>query len=70
MAKATTSQPDVLTVEEARKRLRLGRNAIYDAIRNREVPSVRIGKRILVPRLAFEALLRGEVAQPKPAAGR
>jgi excisionase family DNA binding protein len=58
-----TPQPDVLTVEEARQRLRLGRNAIYDAIKNRQVPSVRIGKRILVPRLAFEAMLRGEVQQ-------
>jgi excisionase family DNA binding protein len=58
---------EILTVEEARQRLRISRNAIYQAIERREVPSVRIGKRILIPRAAFEALLRGE-APPARAA--
>jgi excisionase family DNA binding protein len=60
----TKPEPDVLTVEEARKRLRIGRNAIYDAIARSEVPSIRLGRKILVPRLALEALLRGEGRAP------
>lgn len=58
--KSKASQPDVLTVEEARKRLRIGRNAVYDAIARKEIPSIRIGRKYLVPRVAFEAMLRGE----------
>ena len=50
-------EPDVLTVEEARKRLRLGRSAMYAAIKRREIPVLRIGRRILVPRVALEKLL-------------
>jgi len=61
MAQETNFQPDVLTVEEVRKRLRLGRNAMYDAINNGQVPSIRLGRRILIPRVAFEAMLRGEI---------
>lgn len=39
----------------------INRNAIYDAIVDRsEVPSIRLGRKILEPRLALEALLRGE----------
>lgn len=54
------AQPDVLTVEEARKRLRIGRNAVYDAIARKEIPTIRIGRKFLVPRVAFEAMLRGD----------
>ena len=57
-------QPDVLTVEEVRKRLRLSRNGVYDAIARREIPSLKFGRRIVVPRVAFEALLRGEGTVP------
>jgi excisionase family DNA binding protein len=44
------SLPDALTVEEGRSVLRLGRNAIYEAIGLGEIPPVRIGRRILIPR--------------------
>lgn len=60
MTKNTKPTPDVLTVEEARKRLRIGRNAIYEALARNEIPSIRIGRKYLVPRVAFEAMLRGE----------
>lgn len=65
MAKKTTSQqpqadPEVLTPEEARQKSRSGRNAFYEAIKRGEVPSIRIGKKILIPRARYEAMLRGE----------
>ncbi len=62
MTKGSKETPDVLTIEEARKVLRLGRNAAYQGIANGEIPSIRIGRRILVPRVALENMLRGEVA--------
>lgn len=52
-----TSEPLVLTVEEAAKLLRIGRGAAYQAVRAGELPSLRIGRRILVPRHALMSAL-------------
>ena len=49
--------PDVLTPEETAKLLRIGRNAAYEAIQRGDIPSVRIGRRILVPKLALQRML-------------
>ena len=46
-----------LDVPEAGKLLGLGRNAAYEAAAKGEIPTIRIGKRILVPRAAFERML-------------
>jgi excisionase family DNA binding protein len=52
--------PDVLTIAEAARRLRIGRNTAYEAARRGELPVVRIGRRLLVPRLALERVLGGD----------
>ena len=44
------SESLVLTVEEAAKLLRVSRGSAYEAVRTGELPSVRIGRRILIPR--------------------
>jgi excisionase family DNA binding protein len=49
---------EVLTVDEAAKVLRLGRSAAYKAVRAKEIPSIRIGRRILVPVAALDDKLR------------
>jgi excisionase family DNA binding protein len=57
--------PDILTVPEVMKLLRIGRNTTYEAIRSGALPSIRIGRRILVPKKALELfLLEGPVVQP------
>ena len=48
----------VLSVQEAAEVLRLSRNSCYEAIRRGEIPSLRIGKRILIPRVALEKMLQ------------
>ena len=48
----TDDTDDVLTVEEAAKLLRIGRNALYDAISRGEVPHLRVGKLIRLSRTA------------------
>ena len=48
-----------LTVEEAASVLRLSRTSAYAAVRDRTLPSVKIGRRYLVPRVALERLLGG-----------
>lgn len=49
-----------MTVEEAAKYLGIGRRQAYEAINRGELPSLRLGRRILVPRARLEALLTGE----------
>jgi excisionase family DNA binding protein len=52
----------VITVEEAAEILRISRNGAYEAVKRKEIPSIRIGRRVLVPRIALEKMLRGEAA--------
>ena len=47
---------------DAGQMLGLGRNATYDAVVRGEIPVLRIGRRILVPRKALERLVNGEAA--------
>ena len=42
-----------MTVEEAGKLLGIGSSSAYGAIRGGELPSLKIGRRILVPRSAL-----------------
>jgi excisionase family DNA binding protein len=49
----------ILTVEEARKALGLSRGSMYQAIASKQISSIRIGKRILIPRNALTKLLEG-----------
>jgi excisionase family DNA binding protein len=51
----------VLTVSETARVLRIGRNQAYDAVRRGDIPSIRVGRRILVPRHALEQLLNRSV---------
>lgn len=52
-------QRATLTVDEAALRLGIGRNAAYDAVKRGEIPSIRIGRRLLVPVAALERMLAG-----------
>jgi excisionase family DNA binding protein len=45
------------TIEEAAKALGIGRTLAYEAIKRGEIPTIRIGRRLLVPRSALDQLL-------------
>lgn len=51
------SLPDVLTISQTARFLGIGRNTAYEAARRGELPCLRIGKRILVPKQALEQRL-------------
>ena len=51
-----------LTIEEAARALGIGRNQGYLAAKRGDIPVIRIGKRMLVPRAALERMLEGERA--------
>jgi excisionase family DNA binding protein len=46
-----------LTVEEVASLLGLGRTAAYEAARRGEIPTRRLGRRVLIPVPAFQAWL-------------
>lgn len=46
-----------ISVPEAARRLGIGRNQGYECARRGEIPTIRLGKRLLVPLAAFEAML-------------
>jgi excisionase family DNA binding protein len=48
--------PLFLEVEEAAKFIGIGRSTAYDAVRRGEIPVVRFGRRLRVPRGALLAL--------------
>ena len=53
------TQPTTLvyTIQEAAILLNLGRSSMYQAVRTGAVPSVKLGRRILIPRTALEQFL-------------
>jgi excisionase family DNA binding protein len=55
--------PDVLTVDEAAAYLRLARSSVYQAVRERVIPSVRIGRRVVIPKRALARLLEPETRE-------
>ena len=46
-----------LSVPEAGRRLGLGKNASYEAARRGELPVLRFGRKLRVPRVAYERML-------------
>lgn len=48
-----------MTIEEAAKALGVGRNKAYEAAKAGQIPTIKIGKRRLVPIVAFEKMLKG-----------
>jgi excisionase family DNA binding protein len=49
----------VLTPEQARRVLGIGRNTMYEAIRTGQVAAVRFGRRLVIPREQLRRLLSG-----------
>lgn len=52
-----------LTVEEAAEALGISRAFAYEAVARGEIPCIRIGRRILVPKVALERMLTTNFVQ-------
>ena len=53
------SYPDVVSVEEIRQMLRIGKNAVYALLKDGEIKSIKVGKRYIVPKkYVIEFLLK------------
>lgn len=47
-----------ITVPEAASMMGICRNFAYELVREGKLPSIRLGKRILIPRIALEEMLK------------
>ncbi len=63
---ALADMPLAMTVEEAAGVLRIGRSAAYAAARSGDLPVIRVGRCLRVPRDRLEALLAGRLDDPSP----
>lgn len=64
MEKPFQSNETTLSVQEAARVLRIGRNAAYEAVQRGEIPSIRIGRLIRVPRVALDRMLEAAGTPP------
>jgi len=57
MQAISASERQTYTVTEAGKLLGLSKNSAYEAVRSGQIPAIRIGARLLVPKVALDRLL-------------
>jgi excisionase family DNA binding protein len=50
-----TERKERITIEEIAGRLSIGRLAVYTLLQHREIPAIRLGRRWIVTRYAYEA---------------
>jgi excisionase family DNA binding protein len=55
--KSDNAERLVMTVPEAGVKLGLGRNASYEAAQRGDIPTIRIGRLLRVPKAAFHRML-------------
>ncbi len=63
------AEPLTLSVPEAAKLLGISRALAYELVTRGELPSLRLGRRIVVPRVALMSLIEGQnscQAEPQP----
>ena len=57
--KPARKNAQTMSVDEAAVRLGIGRNSAYEAAKRGELPTIKVGKRILVLRAVLERMLDG-----------
>ena len=60
------SEKKVLTIMEAAEELGISKGSAYEAARSGKIPTLRIGRRLIVPRAAFDRMLE-QAGKPEAA---
>jgi len=55
-----------MTVQETAEALGISRNTAYELVHQGHIPSVRLGRRLLVPKQALHAWLEGQAERKHP----
>ena len=55
----SNSEALVLTPDEARRLLKCSRGKIYEEIRKGTIPSIRLGRKIIIPKASLLKMLEG-----------
>ena len=53
----TRDIPHTYTAREAAERLGIGLTSLYAGVQRGEIPSIRVGRRVLIPRRSLDAML-------------
>lgn len=61
-----TVNQETITVQEAAKILRIGKNQAYAAVRSGTIPAVRIGRSFRISRAALDSMMKGRSSQGTP----
>ncbi len=56
-AQSNVTGRKTISVEEAGKRLGISRNSAYEAAKRGEIPTIKIGRLLLVPEAPFERMI-------------
>jgi excisionase family DNA binding protein len=51
------------SIEDLAEILGIGRSTAYAAVRNGTIPSIKVGKRVLIPKVSLHRLLSGQTAK-------
>ena len=51
-----------ITVPEAAEMLGISRNFAYELVKRKQLPVIKFGKRLLIPRIALEKMLEKEIS--------
>jgi len=68
MDTAMVDERRTLSIEEAAAVLGIGRSLAYDAAKRGEIPAIKIGRRLVVPRARLDAMLAAEAETEQSAA--
>ena len=63
MRKEFSEERYCMTVPEAAERLGISRNFAYELVKQKQLPAIRFGKRLLIPKVALERMLEKGVSQ-------
>ena len=61
--KLAEAQRRTLSVEQAARQLGISRSSAYSYARDGLIPTIKLGERVLVPKAAFEKLMKGTQTQ-------
>jgi excisionase family DNA binding protein len=64
MSSTTLDERKTYDVDEAGRLLGIGRNAAYEAVKSGQLPVIKMGRRLLVPKAALDRMLDGTSCTP------